>query len=521
MRVGVYNRWVDTLGGGEQTLGAFAATLATAHDVDLLVHDPPDWAGFQGTLGHDLSSLPTRLLPYDRDHQRAVQTASKDYDLFINCSYLEHVRAFARVNVLQVFFPPEPPPLVGPMPPPAAPPTRVPDLQAIAGLHQLEWDEAGLSAWTDGAARFALVGAGQEPMRLMLRLAGGRPPPHPRVAVRVELEGKLLTSVQLPARGYVDLDLTLPPELMSVRTPFLDVLSETFDPSVRGSDERTSLGVRLAAAAVAENRVGPAARGLRPGAGLARWTDSRRYRDEIAGYDLLLANSHFTQRWIARRCGRGSELLYPPVQIGQFRPGPKKQQIISVGRFFVAGHSKKQLAMIRLFRRLCDEGLTGWEYHLVGGTHDDPASAAYLESCYEAAHGYPVSLHVNAPLSTLRELYAESSLYWNATGYGEDPEITPDSFEHFGMTTVEAMASGCVPLSHNRAGQPEVIEHGVSGVLWETLDDLAAQTHALITDPERRRALAAAAVHRSGAFSFDRFRQTLLRLLADTDLPDL
>jgi glycosyltransferase involved in cell wall biosynthesis len=281
------------------------------------------------------------------------------------------------------------------------------------------------------------------------------------------------------------------------------VRSDTFDPSIIGADTRSALGVRVAAAGSVD---------------LERWTDHRRYVDTIGTYELLLSNSHFTQRWVAQRFGRSSELLYPPVQVGQFAPGAKQQRIISVGRFFVDGHTKKQLEMIQLFRRLCDQGLTGWEYHLAGGTHHDSRSAQYYEDCRAAAVGYPITLHPDVPLSELVELYAASALYWNATGYGEDPDLEPDRFEHFGMTTVEAMASGCVPLSYARAGQPEVIEHEQSGILWETLDELAAQTLALIDDPGRRRRLADAAQRRSSTFTLERFRTTLHRLLADTSL---
>lgn len=487
MRAGIYNRWVDTLGGGEQTLGAFAATLAEDFDVDLITHEPPDWGRFQGTLGFDLTGLGTRVLPYDKDHYRPLQEASRDYDLFVNCSYLDHVRAYARVNVMQVFFPPAAPPERGDVTPVLHAPADGPRLRAIAGLYPLERDSDGVYAWTDGHGRFELTGEGTAP----LRLAGNRPAGAPPATVTVSVDGRRRT-LTLPKAGYATIDVPAPG-----RTAFVDVTSDTWDPGA--GDIRPALGVRV-------------------GSGLDRWTPQHRYYDAVATYDLLLANSHFTQRWIAKRYGRASELLYPPVQVGQFAPGEKRQRIISVGRFFVEGHSKKQLEMIEVFKRLCDSGLDGWEYHLVGGTSHDPQARAYFEKCGDAAAGYPVTLHPDAPLTELVNLYASSAIYWNATGYGEDPDRDPDRFEHFGMTTVEAMASGCVPLSYARAGQPEVVEQRYSGVLWETLDDLAAETLALTRDPARRAAMAAAAVERSQTFTDTRFRTTLRRLLADTAL---
>jgi glycosyltransferase involved in cell wall biosynthesis len=489
VRVGIYNRWVDTLGGGEQTLGAFAAALAEHHDVDVITHDPPDWSRFADTLGLDLAGIRSRVLPYDPEHYRPVQDASRDYDLFLNCSYLDHVRAYARVNVMQVFFPPAAPDAE----PFETPPPLDPDpaLRAVAGLYPLERDGSGTFAWTDGHARFEVLAPVR---RAVLRVAGNRPDGVPPVSVAVSVDGTTVLRKVLPRSGFVDLAVPVP-----AGARFVDLHSGTYDASVHHHDARTALGVRVAT-------------------GLDRWAPLYRYHDSVGTYDLLLANSHFTQRWIARRYGRASELLYPPVQVGQFHPGPKQRRIVSVGRFFVEGHSKKQLEMIRTFRRLCDEGLTGWEYHLAGGTHHDPAAARYLDDCRAEAAGYPVTLHPDAPLATLVDLYAGSTLYWNATGYGEDQDVHPDRFEHFGMTTVEAMASGCVPLSYARAGQPEVIEHGGSGILFETLDELAAATTALVADPSRTAAMAKAAVERSATFTDTRFRTTLLRLLTDTAL---
>ncbi len=526
MRVGIYSRWIDTLGGGEQTLGAIAATLAQSHDVDIISHDAPDWAGFRDRLGFDLTGLTSRIVPYDPDHYRPVQAASKDYHLFINCSYLDTVRAYADVNVLQVFFPPEAPASAGDVTPvPSHPDGQDGHLRAIAGLYPLEREDNEVFAWTDGHARFELVAPGQGATLVTLTIASNRPRGVPPAEVSVAVDGTTLrAATTLPRSGFVNLDVVVPRELMHGRAQLLDVRSDNFDPSRHQDDVRTAVGVRIAAASatvLSPERAGRLRRRPppRPATGIDRWTHHHRYYDAIGTYDLLLANSHFTQRWIARRFGRASELLYPPVQVGQFGPGSKKPQIISVGRFFVEGHSKKQLDMIHAFRRLCDAGLSGWQYCLVGGTHHDPESVRYLEDCREAAVGYPVTLHPNASLDELASLYAESSLYWNATGYGEDPDVDPDRFEHFGMTTVEAMASGCVPLSYARAGQPEVIEDGWSGILWETLDDMAKGTLALIDRPTRRARMAAAAIERSQRFTYPQFSSTFQRLLAETFSP--
>jgi glycosyltransferase involved in cell wall biosynthesis len=66
--------------------------------------------------------------------------------------------------------------------------------------------------------------------------------------------------------------------------------------------------------------------------------------------------------------------------------------------------------------------------------------------------------------------------------------------EPFGMPPVEAMAAG-LPVVSGRAGAlPETVEHGRSGLLVErgSIEALAGALDALLSDPERRRAMGAA-----------------------------
>jgi glycosyltransferase involved in cell wall biosynthesis len=76
----------------------------------------------------------------------------------------------------------------------------------------------------------------------------------------------------------------------------------------------------------------------------------------------------------------------------------------------------------------------------------------------------------------LLALYRKASIFWHAAGFGADENSRPEALEHFGMVTVEAMSAGCVPIAIARGGQLEVVEHGVSGFLWNDLNELKALT---------------------------------------------
>jgi glycosyltransferase involved in cell wall biosynthesis len=249
----------------------------------------------------------------------------------------------------------------------------------------------------------------------------------------------------------------------------------------------------------------------------------------VAGsYSLVWAISRFTQGWIRRYWGLGSELLYPPVDIEPFAADvatvlsphePVRPYILSVGRFFAGQHNKQHMTLIRAFRRLVDEGLAGWELRLVGGVTPGAAHAAYLEQVRAAAHGYPIRIETDLPFAQLVARYRGAALYWHAAGFGEDEQRAPIKAEHFGITTVEAMAAGCVPLVIARGGQPELVTHGVDGFLWQTLDELHAWTRRLLGNEDERRRMAAAAQASSRRFDQAHFAASLAASLSRAGIP--
>ena len=290
------------------------------------------------------------------------------------------------------------------------------------------------------------------------------------------------------------------------------IASSTFVPAEHGlGEDRRELGVALSAL-----HTGDRLRD-RMGATLGTWLPllyrpipSRNF---LETYQTLVANSEFTRGWIRRWWDRDATVLYPPV--GLHDPGPKEPIILGVGRFFAAeaGHSKKQRELVEAFRRLVDRGgADGWSLHLVGGCSD--ADRSYLDEVQAAAEGLPVVFHVDAPGSDLADLYARASIFWHATGLGEDPERDPNRMEHFGISVVEAMSAGAVPVVLGEAGPAEIVEPGRSGQHFSDLDELVATTVALIDDEVERARLSAGAVERAAYFGLDQFADRLEAVVA-------
>lgn len=238
------------------------------------------------------------------------------------------------------------------------------------------------------------------------------------------------------------------------------------------------------------------------------------YRKWIGSYSLVVANSEFTRGWIRRLWRLESEVLYPPIETKpRLQLDDKRRNILAIGRFFPGNHNKKHDVLIKAFRGLERSGLKGWQLHLVGGRTHIPGTDGYISELKRLARGGEIFFHFDAPRLELEKLLNSASIFWHATGFGEDQESQPEKLEHFGMSTVEAMTNGCVPLVFRCGGQPEIIENGVSGFLWDTTEELEKLTLRLANDGSERHNMAEAAHRRSQYFSRDEFRRRAVRVL--------
>ena len=131
----------------------------------------------------------------------------------------------------------------------------------------------------------------------------------------------------------------------------------------------------------------------------------------------------------------------------------------------------------------------------------------------EKSKDLPVSFLINPPFPELQKIYSESKIYWHAAGFEVEEDQHPENTEHFGITIVEAMASGLVPVVVAKGGIPEIVENGVNGFLWNTLDELVKKTKKLIEDPESLKLMSQQSIINCRSFSKENFEKRLLAII--------
>lgn len=208
-------------------------------------------------------------------------------------------------------------------------------------------------------------------------------------------------------------------------------------------------------------------------------------------------------------------VLSPYVDLQDFTPGKKEKLIISTARFFAhsQSNSKRQDVLVDAFKELVDRyHPKGWQLSLLGSVDPNPDSHTFVSDLKKRARGYPVSIHTDITYDVLRAYYARASLYWHAAGYEVNEHKHPENTEHFGITTLEAMASGAIPLVVPKGGQVEIVND--PSLFWETPEELVSKANFLMHLPStQKHDLRSTMRHKASVYAKDYFEQKVITLL--------
>ena len=212
--------------------------------------------------------------------------------------------------------------------------------------------------------------------------------------------------------------------------------------------------------------------------------------------DIICANSSFTAEIVKKIWNRDAIVLFPPVSVNDFVPLRKKNTVVSVGRIEPGKHFEDLIKAIGM----CE---TEPRLQIIGGLTS--TNIPYLNELQQLVAksklGYRVRIEINAPYEVVRRVLGSARIY-----------VHPKHWEHFGISIVEAMASGCVPIVH-RSGGPyyDIIDGDRYGFSFNTIEELAENIDVLMTSDIS--SIAKLCIQRSRCFSEEKFRTKAIEMI--------
>jgi len=217
---------------------------------------------------------------------------------------------------------------------------------------------------------------------------------------------------------------------------------------------------------------------------------------------LLLTNSKFSKMIIKRFIGVDAAVLYPPVKVKRYlctesSLADRKNIVVTVSRIEEGKHLEVVLEIAKHVRDA--------KFVVMGATRQ-PSYVRHLKmKAAEMGIGDRVIILPNADESL------KTSLMWKAKLY-----LHPTKFEHFGISVVEAMASGLVPIVH-RSGGPwmDILEEkqGVFGYAYRDADEATQIIAELLVNNDLRIEIAKRAIHRAEAYDENNFKHKIVGIV--------
>lgn len=225
---------------------------------------------------------------------------------------------------------------------------------------------------------------------------------------------------------------------------------------------------------------------------------------------IFVVNSNFTKAVIDQEFNISSKVIYPPVDTSAFTSGKKENTIFYLGRFSNLTQQKGQTFLVQAFQSIYSK-IPNWKLVLAGGlgVGTGPNDLDQLRS---EARNLPIEFMLNPSFSDIKKLCARSKIFWSASGYQADAAKLMQ-LEHFGITVVEAMAAGCVPIVTNLGGHKEIIDFGLNGYLWDDPNQLQHLTLDLVANKSQLTKLARNAIQKSKIFDISNFNAQFRAIL--------
>jgi len=149
----------------------------------------------------------------------------------------------------------------------------------------------------------------------------------------------------------------------------------------------------------------------------------------------FLAVSNYIKNTFEEFTKKSCEVLYPPVDLNEFKNNNDKKGIITICRY---SPEKNIEFIIRVLEKIKVEP------KIIFGSLE-PKKTDYFNKLKDLAENQNIDLMVNKPRSELKKYLENSKIYFHA------------GHETFGISVVEAISAGCIPIVPDSSANKETV----------------------------------------------------------------
>jgi glycosyltransferase involved in cell wall biosynthesis len=218
--------------------------------------------------------------------------------------------------------------------------------------------------------------------------------------------------------------------------------------------------------------------------------------------DVVMVNSNYIGRLVKMLWKGDPVVLYPPVKVKDFTYygikffDERDDSVVMIGRV----SPEKRIEYVINALALTDNKPV---LRIIGGFI--PATLPYKRTLEKMAEekGVKIEFYLNIPRNEMVKIATSSKIFVHST-----------IGEHFGIAVVEGMAAGCPVIVHKSGGPFEdIIEQGVYGLYYSSVEDLAEKISKLLNDRRAWEYYHVKSLQRSLQFSEELFSRNLLKII--------
>lgn len=228
----------------------------------------------------------------------------------------------------------------------------------------------------------------------------------------------------------------------------------------------------------------------------------------LNSWNNFITNSFFTKKWINYYWKKNASVVYPPIPTQNLIITKPRNEIniVSIGRFNKGSRSKRQDIICDVFKKIANKSSIQLNLHLIGYAQDK----YFVNDLKSKVKKHPIFFHENCTVFKRNQLLNTSHIFISATGFNIDEAIEPNNLEHYGISVVEAMSFGCVPIVIGKGGHLETVDHNINGFHWNTFDELEDILVYLIKNQGKINELSKLSIEKSRNYSADIIKYEVL-----------